>query len=73
LKVWSRRSMITPPFVGFKVGIHNGKTFNVVEVKEKMLGHKFGEFSVTRKRPSFPEKSTKMIMPAKGAAAKPKK
>ena len=48
IKTWSRRSMITPDFVGLTFGVHNGKVFNPVFVTENMVGHKLGEFSFTR-------------------------
>lgn len=49
IKTWSRRSMITPDFVGHTFLVHNGKEFNSVFVTENMVGHKLGEFSFTRK------------------------
>jgi small subunit ribosomal protein S19 len=48
IKTWSRRSMITPEFVGHTFMVHNGKIFNSVFVTENMVGHKLGEFSLTR-------------------------
>ena len=48
IKTWSRRSMITPEFVGHTFNVHNGKVFNPVFVTENMVGHKLGEFSPTR-------------------------
>ena len=48
IKTWSRRSMITPEFVGHTFNVHNGKTFTSVFVTENMVGHKLGEFSPTR-------------------------
>ena len=49
IKTWSRRSMITPDFVGHTFLVHNGKEFISVFVTENMVGHKLGEFSQTRK------------------------
>jgi small subunit ribosomal protein S19 len=49
IKTWSRRSMIIPDFVGHTFEVHNGKTFQTVFVTENMVGHKLGEFSVTRR------------------------
>jgi small subunit ribosomal protein S19 len=49
LKIWSRKSTILPECVGLKFEIHNGKTFYPVLITENMVGHKFGEFSHTRK------------------------
>ena len=48
IKTWSRRSMVTPEFVGHTFLVHNGKIFNSVFVTENMVGHKLGEFSPTR-------------------------
>ena len=48
IKTWSRRSTITPDFVGHTMGVHNGKKFIPVFVTENMVGHKLGEFSPTR-------------------------
>ena len=49
IRTWSRRSMITPDFVGMTFQVHNGKLFVPVFVTENMVGHRFGEFSPTRK------------------------
>ena len=49
IKTWSRRSMITPDFVGLTLSVHNGKDFVPVFVSENMVGHKLGEFSPTRR------------------------
>lgn len=48
IKTWSRRSTITPEFVGHTFMVHNGKRFLPVFVTENMVGHKLGEFSPTR-------------------------
>ncbi len=48
IKTWSRRSMITPDFVGHNFSVHNGKSFVAVYVTENMVGHKLGEFAPTR-------------------------
>ena len=48
IKTWSRRSMITPDFVGLTFNVHNGKVFNPVFVTENMVGHRLGEFAATR-------------------------
>ena len=48
IKTWSRRSTITPEFVGLTFAVHNGRTFNNVFITENMVGHKLGEFSATR-------------------------
>lgn len=48
IKTWSRRSTIIPDMVGFTFAVHNGKKFVPVYVTENMVGHKLGEFSLTR-------------------------
>lgn len=48
IKTWSRRSTITPDFIGLNLAVHNGKKFMPVFVTENMVGHKLGEFSPTR-------------------------
>lgn len=48
IKTWSRRSLIVPNFVGHTFLVHNGKIFNSVFVTENMVGHRLGEFSLTR-------------------------
>jgi small subunit ribosomal protein S19 len=48
IKTWSRRSVISPDFVGLTIAVHNGNKFIPVYVTENMVGHKFGEFSPTR-------------------------
>ncbi len=49
IKTWSRDSEISPEMVGFTIGVHNGKQFIPVLVREEMVGHRLGEFSLTRK------------------------
>ena len=49
IKTWSRRSTIYPEFIGHTFAVHNGKEFIPVYVTEDMVGHKLGEFSLTRK------------------------
>ena len=48
VKTWSRRSMILPEMVGVTIAVHNGKNHVPVLVNENMVGHKLGEFAVTR-------------------------
>jgi len=48
LKTWSRRSTIAPEFVGHTLAVHNGKKFIPVYVTENMVGHRLGEFAMTR-------------------------
>jgi small subunit ribosomal protein S19 len=49
IRTWSRRSMITPEFVGLTFHVHNGKLFVPVFITENMVGHRLGEFAPTRK------------------------
>lgn len=49
IKTWSRAASITPEMVGLTFGVHNGKEHTPVLVNENMVGHKLGEFSLTRK------------------------
>lgn len=49
IKTWSRASMITPEMVGYAFGVHNGRAFVEVRIKEDMVGHRLGEFAPTRK------------------------
>ena len=49
IKTWARAAAITPEMVGFTFGVHNGKEFIPVQVREDMVGHKLGEFSATTK------------------------
>lgn len=83
IKTWSRDSSITPQMIGFTFGVHNGKTHVPVFVTEDMVGHKLGEFSLTRKFTRHGGKmqrdletaakaaETAKAAPAAGAAAKP--
>jgi len=48
IKTWSRRSMVTPDFVGLTIAVHNGRKFVPVYITENMVGHYLGEFSPTR-------------------------
>lgn len=49
IKTWERDSVISPEMLGFKFGVHNGKEHLEVLVTEDMIGHRLGEFSLTRK------------------------
>jgi small subunit ribosomal protein S19 len=49
VKTWARRSQISPEMVGFRFGVHNGKTHVEVLISEDMVGHRLGEFSLTKK------------------------
>ena len=48
IKTWSRRSLVTPEMVGLTIAVHNGKQHVPVHVSEEMVGHKLGEFAITR-------------------------
>jgi len=48
IRTWARRCTIVPEFIGVTFEVHNGKVFNKVFVTEDMVGHKLGEFSITR-------------------------
>lgn len=48
IKTWARASMISPDFVGHTIAVHNGNKFIPVYVTENMVGHKLGEFALTR-------------------------
>ena len=85
IQTWSRRSTITPDFVGHTFNVHNGKAFVAVYVTENMVGHKLGEFSFTRQfkghsmraatevaaRPAGVPGGPGAIVPAAPAAPKP--
>ena len=49
IKTWKRASTVVPEMVGFTFGVHNGREFISVFITEEMVGHKLGEFSLTRK------------------------
>ena len=61
IKTWSRRSTITPDFVGHTFGVHNGKKHIPIFVSENMVGHKLGEFSPTRMFRSHGGRSKKAV------------
>jgi small subunit ribosomal protein S19 len=48
IKTWSRRSMVSPDMVGLTIAIHNGRQHIPVSINEDMVGHKLGEFALTR-------------------------
>ncbi len=48
IKTWSRRSMVMPDMVGFTIAVHNGRQHVPVLISENMVGHKLGEFALTR-------------------------
>lgn len=59
IKTFSRKSFITPKFIGLSFKVYNGKTFLKVKVTEEMVGYKLGEFSPTRKKFTFKKKKKK--------------
>ena len=69
IKTWSRRSTILPDFVGLTIAVHNGKQHIPVYISENMVGHKLGEFALTR---TFKGHSAdrKVSAPASAPAAK---
>jgi small subunit ribosomal protein S19 len=77
IKTWARSSEISPEMVGYVFAVHNGKDFIEVRVVEDMVGHKFGEFSLTRKFTRHGGKIQKAIEKGEetkpAAAAPPKK
>lgn len=79
IKTWSRDSEIAPEMVGYIFGVHNGKNFIEVAIKEEMVGHRLGEFSLTRKflrhggkmqRELEASQAVKTAVPAAAAPAK---
>jgi small subunit ribosomal protein S19 len=68
IKTWSRRSTVTPEFVGLSFAVHNGHKFVTVFVTENMVGHKLGEFAPTR---SFQGHAGDKKSAGPGAGAKP--
>ncbi len=72
VKTWARASTITPEMVGFTIGVHNGKIHIPVFITEDMVGHKLGEFSLTRKFVRHGGKIQKELEQKAAAAAKEK-
>ncbi|MBK8171075.1 MAG: 30S ribosomal protein S19 [Sandaracinaceae bacterium] len=68
IKTWSRRSTITPDFIGLTLNVHNGRKFVTVFVTENMVGHKLGEFAPTR---TFHGHSADKKGPAAGGKVNP--
>ncbi|HOB90103.1 MAG TPA: 30S ribosomal protein S19 [Candidatus Colwellbacteria bacterium] len=71
VKTWARSSSIAPEMVGFVFGVHNGKDFVEVRVTEEMVGHKFGEFAMTRKFVRHGGKMQKELEKGAGAPVAP--
>lgn len=55
-KIWSRRSVILPEFIDNTIMIYNGKSFISLKITQDMVGHKFGEFATTRRKPQHKKK-----------------
>jgi small subunit ribosomal protein S19 len=72
IKTWSRRSTITPDMVGHTLAVHNGKKFVPVYISENMVGHKLGEFALTRMfKGHSGKKVEKTVKPGGAPAAAP--
>ena len=71
IKTWSRRSMILPEMVGLTIAVHNGKAHVPVLVNENMVGHKLGEFAITRTFKGHTAGDKKAAAPAAKPAAAP--
>ncbi|HLI18041.1 MAG TPA: 30S ribosomal protein S19 [Rhodanobacteraceae bacterium] len=69
IKTWSRRSMILPEMVGLTIAVHNGRLHVPVLVNENMVGHKLGEFAVTRTFKGHSGADKKAAAPSAPAAA----
>jgi small subunit ribosomal protein S19 len=67
IKTWSRRSTVVPDFVGLTIAVHNGKQHIPVYISENMVGHKLGEFALTR---TFKAHSSDRKVAAPAAPAK---
>jgi small subunit ribosomal protein S19 len=72
IKTWSRRSTVLPDFVGLTIAVHNGKQHIPVYVTENMVGHKLGEFALTRTFKGHSADKT-VAAPAAGGAPAQKK
>lgn len=73
IKTWARASEISPEMVGYTIGVHNGKEFIPVRITEEMVGHRLGEFSLTRKFVRHGGKMQKELEQKTTEAAKPVK
>ena len=71
IKTWSRRSTITPEMVGHTLAVHNGRKFVPVYVSENMVGHKLGEFALTRTFKGHSGKKVEKVVKAAGAPGAP--
>ena len=70
IKTWSRRSVISPEFVGHTLAVHNGNKFIPVFISENMVGHKLGEFAITRTFRGHVTKAAVTVAPVAPAAPK---
>ncbi len=68
IKTWSRDSVIVPEMIGFTIGVHNGKDFIPVYIIEDMVGHRLGEFALTRKFIKHGGKMQRSLEKSQGAA-----
>jgi small subunit ribosomal protein S19 len=68
IKTWSRRSTIVPDFVGLTIAVHNGKQHIPVYITENMVGHKLGEFALTRTFKGHTGEKKAVVAPAAGPA-----
>jgi small subunit ribosomal protein S19 len=66
IKTWSRRSTVLPDFVGLTIAVHNGKQHVPVYISENMVGHKLGEFALTRTFKSHGTADKKVAAPSGG-------
>jgi small subunit ribosomal protein S19 len=64
IKTWSRRSTVLPDFVGLTIAVHNGKQHIPVYITENMVGHKLGEFALTRTFKGHPADRKVQVAPA---------
>lgn len=71
IRTWSRASAITPEMVGYRFGVHNGRSFIEFSVSEDMVGHHLGEFAPTRKFTRHGGKMQKELEAKAAEAAKP--
>jgi small subunit ribosomal protein S19 len=67
IKTWSRRSTIIPEMVGHTIAVHNGRKFVPVYISENMVGHKLGEFSLTRTFKGHSGKKVEKVVKPTGA------
>src|SRR4249919_1977271 len=72
IKTWSRRSTIIPDMVGHTIAVHNGRKFVPVYISENMVGHKLGEFALTRTfKGHSGKKVEKVVTPSPGIKSAP--